>query len=176
MKKASVAYFLVMNHLVLCSTFTHTRAAFSDSLCNTHCLFVARAGGDVIGYPALASTSVEQGRRAAVHMWAGGEALSKQLDQDTQGEPDSAQDHAQVKNVADGGFLGRSSESLFPYGIYTIPEISMIGKTEAQLTAEHVPYEVGVSDFTELAKGQSIYPSLGYIICTRYTAYIGSAS
>lgn len=37
---------------------------------------------------------------------------------------------------------GRESEQLFPYGIYTIPEVSMIGKTEAQLTAEGVSYEV----------------------------------
>jgi NAD(P) transhydrogenase len=53
-----------------------------------------------------------------------------------------------VKSVAASGFLGRSSEHLFPYGIYTIPEISMIGKTEAQLTAEGVPYEIGLADFT----------------------------
>lgn len=39
-------------------------------------------------------------------------------------------------------FQGRLSEQLFPYGIYTIPEISMIGKTETQLTSEGVPYEV----------------------------------
>ena len=37
---------------------------------------------------------------------------------------------------------GRNSEQLFPYGIYTIPEVSMIGKTEAQLTADEIPYEV----------------------------------
>jgi NAD(P) transhydrogenase len=43
---------------------------------------------------------------------------------------------------------------LVPYGIYTIPEISMVGKTEQQLTAEKVPYEVGVARFEELAKGQ----------------------
>jgi NAD(P) transhydrogenase len=45
---------------------------------------------------------------------------------------------------------------LFPYGIYTIPEISMVGRTEEQLTAEKVPYEVGLARFSELARGQMI--------------------
>jgi Pyridine nucleotide-disulphide oxidoreductase, dimerisation domain len=54
----------------------------------------------------------------------------------------------QVKSVVlPDGTLGRSSEQLFPYGIYTIPEISMVGKTEAQLTAEGVSYEIGVADY-----------------------------
>jgi pyruvate/2-oxoglutarate dehydrogenase complex dihydrolipoamide dehydrogenase (E3) component len=56
--------------------------------------------------------------------------------------------HEQVKSVVlPDGTLGRSSEQLFPYGIYTIPEISMVGKTEAQLTAEGVSYEIGVADY-----------------------------
>lgn len=48
--------------------------------------------------------------------------------------------------TAGGGMheQGRESEQLFPYGIYTIPEVSMIGKTEAQLTAEGVSYEVRI--------------------------------
>ncbi|CAM9647955.1 unnamed protein product [Ectocarpus sp. 13 AM-2016] len=54
------------------------------------------------------------------------------------------------------GLLDRSSELLFPYGIYTIPEISMVGKTEAQLTRAHVSYEVGLADYRELAKGQML--------------------
>ncbi len=44
----------------------------------------------------------------------------------------------------------------FPYGIYTIPEISMVGKTERELTAEGVNYSVGVSKYAELAKGQML--------------------
>ena len=45
---------------------------------------------------------------------------------------------------------------LFPYGIYTLPEISMVGSTEEQLTDERVPYEVGLAQFAELARGQMI--------------------
>jgi NAD(P) transhydrogenase len=78
------------------------------------------AVGDVVGFPALASTSMEQGRRAACHM------------------------------------LGREFEpsSFMPYGLFTIPEISMVGKNEEQLTDERVPYEVGMARFSEIARGQ----------------------
>lgn len=79
------------------------------------------AAGDVIGFPSLASASMEQGRVAALHMF-GKEATSR-LD-------------------------------LLPYGIYTIPEISMVGKTEEELTAAKVPYETGISRWDELARGQ----------------------
>lgn len=79
------------------------------------------AAGDCIGFPALASTSMEQGRLAACHMFQGAR---------------------------------RSVAALFPYGIYTIPEISMVGKTERELTEEKVPYEVGVARYDEIAKGQ----------------------
>jgi len=47
-----------------------------------------------------------------------------------------------------------SNPGLYPYGIYTIPEISFIGKTEEQLTEEDVPYEVGVAYYREIARGQ----------------------
>ena len=47
-----------------------------------------------------------------------------------------------------------SNPSYFPFGIYTIPEISFIGKTEEQLTDEDVPYEVGVAYYREIARGQ----------------------
>ena len=43
---------------------------------------------------------------------------------------------------------------IIPFGIYTIPEISFIGKTEEQLTDEDVPYEVGVAYYREIARGQ----------------------
>ncbi|HLE61773.1 MAG TPA: Si-specific NAD(P)(+) transhydrogenase [Pyrinomonadaceae bacterium] len=79
------------------------------------------AAGDVIGFPSLASVSMEQGRMAV------GNALG-----------------AQVK----------SDPSNYPYGIYTIPEISFVGKTEEQLTEEDVPYEVGVAYYREIARGQ----------------------
>ena len=80
------------------------------------------AVGDVIGFPSLASVSMEQGRIAAERAF---------------GE-DSVQ----------------SNPSFYPYGIYTIPEISFIGKTEEQLTEEDVPYEVGVAYYREIARGQ----------------------
>ncbi len=79
------------------------------------------AAGDVIGFPSLASVSMEQGRIAA------GRAFSLPL---------------------------HSNPANYPYGIYTIPEISFIGKTEEQLTDEDVPYEVGVAYYREIARGQ----------------------
>jgi NAD(P) transhydrogenase len=79
------------------------------------------AVGDVIGFPSLASVSMEQGRIAAAH------AFNKPI---------------------------ASNSSYFPFGIYTIPEISFIGKTEEQLTDEDVPYEVGVAYYREIARGQ----------------------
>jgi NAD(P) transhydrogenase len=88
------------------------------------------AVGDVIGFPALAATSMEQGRLAAHHAC---------------GEPVHA------------------TSTLQPIGIYTIPEISFIGKTEDQLTAECVPFEVGVSRYRELARGQIIGDSYGVL-------------
>ena len=86
------------------------------------------AVGDVIGFPALASTSMEQGRTAVRH------AL---------------------------GMGGERTPSLFPYGLYTIPEISMVGDTEEQLTASGTPYEVGVAPYRETAWGQIIGDRIG---------------
>lgn len=47
-----------------------------------------------------------------------------------------------------------STPGFYPYGIYTIPEISFLGKTEEQLTAEDVPYEVGMGYYRDTARGQ----------------------
>jgi NAD(P) transhydrogenase len=80
------------------------------------------AVGDVVGFPALASVSMEQGRIAAAHAFNDGAATT--------------------------------NPSVYPYGIYTIPEISFIGKTEEQLTDEDVPYEVGMAYYREVARGQ----------------------
>jgi NAD(P) transhydrogenase len=52
---------------------------------------------------------------------------------------------------------------LYPYGIYTIPEISMCGRSEQELTAAKVPYEFGVSKFAELAKGQMVGDDTGLL-------------
>jgi NAD(P) transhydrogenase len=79
------------------------------------------AVGDVIGFPSLASVSMEQGRISAAR------AFGVQVESDPAG---------------------------YPYGIYTIPQISFIGKTEEQLTDADVPYEVGVAYYREIARGQ----------------------
>ncbi|MBV9794197.1 MAG: Si-specific NAD(P)(+) transhydrogenase [Actinobacteria bacterium] len=88
------------------------------------------AVGDVIGFPALAATSMEQGRQAAHHAF---------------GEP------------------VHTAHLLQPIGIYSIPEISFIGQTEDQLTQGCIPFEVGVSRYRELARGQIIGDSYGVL-------------
>lgn len=88
------------------------------------------AVGDVIGFPALAATSMEQGRLAAYHAF---------------GEPTN------------------SITELQPIGIYSIPEVSYVGATEVDLTKDSVPYEVGVSRYRELARGQIAGDSYGML-------------
>ncbi len=88
------------------------------------------AAGDVIGFPALASTSMEQGRLASCHIF---------------------------------GVPGNIPPNLIPYGVYTIPEISMVGATEEQLTREKIPYEVGIARYAELAKGQMLGDDQGFL-------------
>lgn len=88
------------------------------------------AVGDVIGFPALAATSMDQGRLAALHAF---------------GEPANELHHIQ------------------PIGIYTIPEISYVGRTEVDLTTEAVPYEVGIARYRELARGQIVGDSYGML-------------
>lgn len=78
------------------------------------------AVGDVIGFPSLAATAMEQGRLAAADAC---------------------------------GLDVRPISALLPIGVYTIPEISFVGKTEEQLTDDQVPYEVGISRYRELARG-----------------------
>ena len=79
------------------------------------------AVGDVIGFPALASTSMQQGRHAACHAF---------------GHPD------------------HTDTDLLPYGIYAIPEISMVGRSEEDLAKGGIPYGVGVAHYREIARGQ----------------------
>jgi NAD(P) transhydrogenase len=89
------------------------------------------AVGDVIGFPSLAATSMEQGRLAAIDAF----------------EPDAA----------------TAMSTLLPIGIYTIPEISYVGKTEEELSDAAVPYEVGVSRYRELARGQILGDTHGLL-------------
>jgi len=88
------------------------------------------AAGDVIGFPALASTSMEQGRLASCYMF---------------------------------GAPAEHMPQLFPYGIYTIPEISMVGQSEERLTAAKIPYEVGVAKYAELAKSMMLGDESGML-------------
>ncbi|TVQ60903.1 MAG: Si-specific NAD(P)(+) transhydrogenase, partial [Phycisphaerales bacterium] len=88
------------------------------------------ACGDVIGFPALASTSMEQGRIAACNMF-----------------------NERAESVPE----------LFPFGIYAIPEISMVGWTEERLTEEGIPYEAGVANYREIARAQLMGDSTGML-------------
>lgn len=81
------------------------------------------AAGDVIGFPSLASTSMEQGRAAACHAF-------------------DAEVHSQPE--------------LFPYGIYSVPEISMVGLTEKECNDRGISFEIGIARFRETARGQII--------------------
>jgi len=88
------------------------------------------AAGDVIGFPALASTAMEQGRLAVCHAF---------------------------------GTPTESFPELFPFGIYAIPEISMVGKTEKQLTEAGIPYECGIAHYKEVARGQLLGDQSGML-------------
>ena len=86
--------------------------------------------GDVIGFPSLASTSMEQGRLAACHAF---------------------------------GVKTNHTPELFPYGIYTIPEISTVGRNEEELTEAGIPYEIGKAQYREIARGQIIGDKTGLL-------------
>ncbi|RMG39604.1 MAG: Si-specific NAD(P)(+) transhydrogenase [Candidatus Dadabacteria bacterium] len=88
------------------------------------------AVGDIIGFPALASTALEQGRRAACHAF---------------------------------GLYDRGAELPLPFGIYTVPEIGMVGKTEKELSEAKVPYETGIARFSEIERGKIIGEDSGVL-------------
>ena len=88
------------------------------------------AAGDVIGHPALAATSSEQGRIAACHAF---------------------------------GLVAGPMAPHFPIGIYAIPEISMVGAPEHDLTARKVPYESGLARYRENARGQILGDDSGLL-------------
>lgn len=88
------------------------------------------AAGDVIGFPALASTSSEQGRLVSCHAY----------------------------NIKD-----KRVEGELPYGIYSIPEISFVGKNEEELTKENIPYETGIARYREIARGHILGDEQGML-------------
>jgi NAD(P) transhydrogenase len=89
------------------------------------------AAGDVIGFPALASTSMEQARIAVVHAF--------DLKYKTSLAP------------------------VLPFGIYTIPEVSMAGATEQELQEKKVPYVAGRTSYGMNARGQIIGDQRGLL-------------
>lgn len=88
------------------------------------------AVGDVVGAPALASTALEQGRRAGAHAV---------------------------------GVEFPAPSSPLAFGIYTIPEIGMVGNTEAELSREKVPYETGIARFSEIDRGKIVGDDSGVL-------------
>jgi NAD(P) transhydrogenase len=52
---------------------------------------------------------------------------------------------------------------MLPYGIYAIPEISMVGATEDALTERAVPYETGIAYYRETARGQLLGDETGML-------------
>ncbi len=88
------------------------------------------AVGDVVGFPALASTAMNQGRMAACHI------------------------------------TGRPQNKLrefFPFGIYSVPEISMVGDNEEELTEKGIPFETGIAHYKETARGQLLGDDVGML-------------
>lgn len=72
----------------------------------------------------------------------------------------------QGRIAAQAMIKGKASSHLvedIPTGIYTIPEISSLGKTEQQLTAMKIPYEVGRSQFKHLARAQIVGMNVGML-------------
>ena len=61
------------------------------------------------------------------------------------------------------GIEAKHAPELFPYGIYTIPEISFVGQTEEELTEKGVPYEVGKAQYREIARGQIVGDTTGML-------------
>ena len=86
------------------------------------------AAGDVIGFPALAATSSEQGRIATCRMF---------------------------------GIHAAKMGTHYPYGIYSIPEISMVGKTEEELISDGIEFVVGIARYKEIARGQILGDETG---------------
>ncbi len=80
------------------------------------------ATGDVIGFPALASTSMDQGRVAIAKMY-------------NTGDLDCVQ-------------------KIFPYGIYTVPEVSMVGLTEEEAKSKNINYNTGICRVNDIARGK----------------------
>jgi NAD(P) transhydrogenase len=124
-----------------------------------------QGNSDLLGIEAAGLESAERGRipvnehyqTAVPHIYAAGDVI---------GFPSLASAAMEQGRLAACHMFGLGCETsleLMPYGIYTIPEISMVGRTEQQLTADKVCYEVGVARFDELAKGQMVGEDTGFL-------------
>lgn len=89
------------------------------------------AVGDVIGFPALASTSMDQGRVAVAHIFQ---------TQDLEHLP-----------------------SHFPYGIYTVPEVSMVGITEEEAIKRNLNFCIGKARYSDMPRGKIIGAKSGFL-------------
>ena len=99
----------------------------------------------------------ERYRTAVPHIYAVGDVV---------GFPNLASASAEQGRLAACHIFGietSGAEALLPIGIYSIPEISFVGKTETELTDATIPYEVGISHYRELARGQILGESHGLV-------------
>ena len=87
-------------------------------------------------------------RTAVPHIYAVGDVIGFP----SLGSVSMEQGRIAAANAA--GIKIHSNPAHYPYGIYTIPEISFIGQTEDRLTDAGVPYEIGIAYFREIARGQ----------------------
>ena len=121
----------------------------------THALDLAKAG---LAHDDRGRIAVDDlFRTAAPHIFAVGDVI---------GFPSLAATSAEQGRLAACTAFGetvKAAGEYLPIGVYTIPEISFVGKTEEELTADRVPYEIGISRWRELARGQIIGDNNGLL-------------
>ena len=118
-------------------------------------LELANAGLDADGRGRIAVD--ERYRTAVPHIYAIGDVI---------GFPSLASASAEQGRLAACDIFGvptSAGEAPLPIGIFSIPEISYVGKTETELTEAMIPYEVGIAHYRELARGQILGESHGLV-------------
>src|SRR5207248_1781709 len=106
-----------------------------------------------------AVASVQRHPRGAIAVLESG----KRIPADTVMYSAGRQGTADVLELEKAGLSADDRHAIQPIGIYTIPEISFVGRTEDELTERRTPFEVGVSRYRELARGQIIGDSYGML-------------
>jgi NAD(P) transhydrogenase len=123
---------------------------------NSDLLDVAAAGLEADGRGRIPVNEYFQTR--VPHIYAAGDVI---------GFPSLASSSSEQGRLASSHMFGLtyapSSPDLLPYVIYNVHEFSMVGRTEQQLTAAHVPYEIGIAKYEELAKGQILGDDTGLL-------------